>query len=235
MPRNDDVFDVADPPRPERDRGAWLTRQALRGLNVDPEEYRLILDVVRGGIDDVHDTISRWLDTNESDRMLQWSLLHVLMDLGDPRSLDLLHRQALRRVSERVREPGVCEQPADAEEMVVIMAIEGLGALARRGEARAVDALLGVVGQQDRRSLRRPAVAELLATDPTLREKIVDALPETDRHLAELRVAEEHEVTVPPPDQERSERPTQRETSRKPRWDRDQRRPLSSGMEGTGR
>jgi HEAT repeat protein len=219
MPSDSDRFEVPEEPPGRRERGTWLLRQAVRALHGDPGEYEEITEVVRRDLDEVQEAASRWLTASEAEPMLRWSILHVIGDAGDERTLDLLRRQALRTVPLPRRQPGVCEDPAELEELVVIRAIGALGSLARRQVLGAVDALHEVLERQDRRAFRRPAVAHLLAVDPDQRRTVAERLPEEDRYLVDLRAAAADDVTVSSPEEEPTQR-SKREPGRKLKLDR---------------
>jgi len=220
----EDSFGRAGPPKRPGDRGTWVIQQAVRLLNGDPEEYQHVLDVIRQDLDGVLSATQRWLHDTDLDPMLRWSMLHVLSDVAHPGTVTALHDQAARRLPERRKEPGVCEQAADVEELVNVMAIEGLGVLARDGVAEAVDALFDVLANQDRRSLRRPALAELVGTNPEYRDRAAALLGEEERYLLDLRVAREDEVRVVPDDRD-PRRPPPRKVGDKPKLGRRDSRP----------
>ncbi len=220
-----DSFAQVRPPIRLTDPGGLVMQHAVGLLNGNPEEYGRILEVVRVGLDGAIVATQRWLDDSSLDPMLRWSMLHVLSDVADPGTLEVLHRQAARRLPERRQEEGVCEHAADIEELVNVMAIEGLGVLARSGVGDAVDALFDVLANQDRRSLRRPALAELLSVNPDFRDRAADLLPDEDRYLLELRIAIEDDISVVL-DERDPRRRLPRRSADKPRLSRrDPRRP----------
>lgn len=231
FPMGDSFAQLRPPIRPT-DPGGLVMQQAVGLLNGDPEEYRRILEVVRVGLDGVIAATQRWLEDSNLDPMLRWSMLHVLSDVADAGTLGVLHRQAARRLPEHRQEAGVCEQAADIEELVNVMAIEGLGVLARSEVGDAVDALFDVLANQDRRSLRRPALAELISINPDFRDRAADLLPDEDRYLLELRTATEDDVSLVP-DERDPRRPPPRRSPDKPRVvRRDSRRPSPSPNNG---
>jgi hypothetical protein len=191
-------------------------RQAVGLLHGNEEEYRQVLDVIRQDLDAALAATERWLGDTEQDPMGRWSLIHVLSDVGHPGAVRLLHAQAARRLPTRRKEPGVCEQAADVEELVNVMAIEALGALARAGAGEAADALFDVLENQDRRSLRGPALAELLAINPQYRERASALLGDEDRDLLDLRVTREDDVRLTPEERDPG-RPPPRKVVDKPR------------------
>ncbi len=193
-----DAFAPRKRPDLHLDRSTWLLRKALELTNGpdDNDELAEVVKLLHATLPDTLETAGRWLAEVDSDPMARWAVVYVLGQLNDEAALDLLEREALRQLPERKKQPGVCETPLDAEELVVIMAIETLGTLARAGVGAATDVLLRVVEQQDRRSLRRPAVSALLAVDPVMHDRVMGLLPQHEHHLLSLREALESDVTV---------------------------------------
>jgi hypothetical protein len=211
-----DSFGRGEPPELPDDRAGWLMQQAVRLLHAHPEEYRQVLDVIRLNIDPVLTSTQRLLGDHAVDPMARWSMIHVLSDVADPGTVGVLQAQATRRLPPIRKEQGICEQAADVEELVNIMAIEALGVLARAGTSEAVDALFDILANQDRRSLRRPALAELSATDPEYRERAAQLLGDEDRNLLDLRVAREDDVRLTPGERD-PRRPPPRKAVEKPK------------------
>lgn len=207
-----------DNSEPPANGAAWLLVQAIRLMHAPGEEgtreYGHVIRLLRKDIRETLDAAAHALEAAAADPMLRWSVLYVLNDVEDARCLELLRAQATRRVQERIREPGVCEQPADFEELVAVMAIDGLGRLAEDGNKEAVEALLGVVREQDRRSLRQPAVATLLRAQPDLRRRIEELLPDEDAHVLDLREATEADFMIEVTEEDLARKETRRRETR---------------------
>lgn len=237
-PRPDDSCKLAPPIGPPlRDENADRLALALRLMHWTDERAQHRYDeAVRGLTRDasaVAAAAEQWIEAAAEDPMLRWALLFVIADMRDALCLKLLRRQALRRAPQRVRREGVCEQAADFEEMVVVMAIAGLGALAEDGVGDAVDALLEVVAGQDRRSLRRPAAAALVAVSPQQRQRVCDTLPAEDRYVLDLRIATEEDLSVPVTEADLRRNPNRRLVPAKPRLqERPPRAPKASERQG---
>jgi hypothetical protein len=196
----------------------WLLAQAVRLMHPPGEtgarEYAHVIRLLRKDVRETTEAAARALDAAAAGPMARWSVLYVLNDVEDAQCIELLRTHAMRRVQERVREPGVCEQPADLEELVSVMAIDGLGRLAEDGNNEAVEALLAVVREQDRRSLRQPAVAALLRTQPDLRKRIEELLPDEDAHVLDLREATEADFMIEVTEEDLARKETRRRESR---------------------
>lgn len=204
-----DAFAPARPDRITRGRSTWLLRKSLEMIHQPgaEDDRQEVLKLLGSVLPDVLETAGRWLDDHDADPMARWSVVYVLGQLGDERTLELLERQALRRLPDRRIEPNVCEHVGDAEELVSVMAIAAAGDLARAGVGSAVDLLVRVVAEQDRKSLRRPAVTELLSIDPDLRGRVAESLPDDERYLVELRTAAEDDVRLEVPERAEGKRP----------------------------
>jgi hypothetical protein len=214
-----DTFEPEESGRlPIENELAWLLAQGIRAMHLAGEEglreYAHVIRLLRTQPDGAADAGERWLALAQEDTMLRWSVLHVLAEIEDPRCLSAFRREALRRVPARVE--GACEQRSDNEELVVVMAIEGLARLAQAGDEQALNALMEVVEGQDRTCLRQPAAAAAIAAREDFRGRVVELLPEDERYVLDLRAANEEDLLVELAGEARDNNPNWRETGPKP-------------------
>jgi hypothetical protein len=185
-----------DNSEPPANGAAWLLVQAIRLMHTPGEEgtreYGHVIRLLRKDIRETLDAAAHALEAAAADPMLRWSVLYVLNDVEDARCLELLRAQATRRVQERIREPGVCEQPADFEELVAVMAIDGLGRLAEDGNKEAT----------------------LLRAQPDLRKRIEELLPDEDAHVLDLREATEADFMIEVTEEDLARKETRRRETR---------------------
>ena len=217
-----DTFEPLEPVRPPvDDESTWLLGQGLRLMHSTREsaerEYTHVIRLLRADAQRATTVAASLIEAAADDLMLRWSLLHMLTDIEDAACLDVLHRQASRQLPERIQQEGGCEQLADYEELVAIMAVEGLGRLAETGNREAVQALTEVVAHQDRKSVRRPAAAALVAARPDLRARVEQMLPEGERHLLGPRQATEEDLTVPVTHEDLTHKPPERRRETRPK------------------
>lgn len=217
-----DTFEPLEPVRPPADdESTWLLGQALRLMHSTGEsaerEYTHVIRLLRADAQRATTVAARLIEAAADEPMLRWSILHMLTDIEDATCLDVLHRQASRQLPERIRQEGGCEQLADYEELVAIMAVEGLGRLAAAGNHEAIEALREVVARQDRKSVRRPAAAALVAAQPDLRARVEQMLPEGERYLLGLREGTEDDLTVPVTDEDLTHKPPERRRETRPK------------------
>jgi HEAT repeat protein len=197
-----DSFDpLAATPTSVAHETAWLVGQALRLMHspagdAGEQEYAQVVRLLRRDVAAATSHIAGRLRSASKEPTLRWSLLYVVAHLEDPGCITLLRAQALRKLPRIVRRKGICEQQAEEEELVAVMAIEGLGRLAQTGDRDAVEALIEVVSTTDRRSLRQPAVSALLAAQPKLHKPLQELLPESEKYLLALREATRKDLTV---------------------------------------
>jgi hypothetical protein len=174
----------------------------IRLLRADPRAAAAVADL--------------WIRAAAGDSMLRWSLLYIVAEIEDPACLDVLRHQAMHELPERMRGKGICEQASDYEELVAVMAIEGLGRLAAAGNAQAEDALIEVVAHQHRKSLRQPAAAALLAVRADLRTRVEEMLSENERYVLNLREATDADLQVQLVHKDRDRKPKRRDAHPKP-------------------
>jgi hypothetical protein len=175
----------------DHDAVAWLVGEGVRHMNaVEPDgemSYFRVLELLRTSEDAVH-AIGRVLSIAPADDSnLRWSLLYLLAELDQPRSLELFLKVALDKISPRPRDGQGCESARDGEVLVATMAIDGLGRLAR-GEAAAIDALFRIVEAQEEAALRIEAVKAILAVAPDAADRLAKMLPENLVYAIDLKV-----------------------------------------------
>jgi hypothetical protein len=214
--REPDFFEDRGPvSQPVDNETAWLLGQGIRTMHLAEEqgdrEYSHVIRLLRADAHAAATVADIWIEAARDDPLLRWSLLYLLAEIEDTACLDVLRRQAMRQLPERVGEEGGCEQASDYEELVAVMAIEGLGRLAKAGTSEAVDALMQVVGRQDRKALRQPAAAAVLAARMGLRERVAELLPEDERYVLDLREATEADFYLELAHEDRDRKPNRRE------------------------
>ena len=215
-----DAFDAAPPMRvPVDNETGWLLARGIRAIHLTGDEAERdsahVIGLLRRDPRAAAEVVEQWIDQSAGDASLRWSLLYLLSEIGDSACRDLLGRQALRRIQEGATARGRCEQESDFDELVSVMAIEGLGRLAKAGDAESVSLLTQVVERQERRSLRQPAVAALLAAG-VARANIERVLPERERYLLGLRDANEDDLRVDLAHPAREKKPFRRATGPRP-------------------
>jgi hypothetical protein len=219
--RESDTLTVRESPgAPGDDETTWLLGQCIRLAHSagqrSHDEYRNVIRLLLRDPRAAVVAVDRWIEAAPHDPMLRWSLLYVLAELEDGACLELLERQALRQMPERLRRQGVCEQSADYEELVAVMAIEGVVRLAAAGDTDAVQALLRIITRQDRRSLRRPAAVGLVSVLPEFRQRVKELLPESEHYVLDLRPATPEDFRIAITEEDLRRNPNRRESKPKP-------------------
>jgi hypothetical protein len=220
-PTRSDRFDPAPPIRlPVDSETGWLLAQGIRAIHLSGDdaerESAYVIRSLRADPRAAADTAEQWIELNSSDASLRWSLVYLLSEIEDVACRDPLSRQALRQIPKDAAVNGGCEQASDYEELVAVMAIEGLGKLAKSGDSKSVNVLKHVVARQKRRSLRQPAVAALLAARTVSRASVERLLPKGERYLLRLREANEEDLGVDLAHPNRDKKPFRRATSPRP-------------------
>lgn len=151
--------------------------------------YREALDRLRAQAEDVAAEISLAEPAlREMNYPGRWALIFAASELRHPAALPWLRLIALSRIpKERSQDPHSFSTVAE-ETILRTTAVEGIGHLARDGNAQAVETLFECLARPWI-SVRRAAVQALLSTDEgrKQRERIASALPEEARFLLDLR------------------------------------------------
>lgn len=220
-PTRPDQFDPAPALRPPVDsETGWLLAQGIRAIHLSGDdaerESAYVIRLLRRDARAAADTAEHWIGLNSSDASLRWSLVYLLSEIEDIACRDSLSRQALRQIPKDAAVNGRCEQASDYEELVAVMAIEGLGKLAKSGDSKSANVLKQVVARQKRRSIRQPAVAALLAAGTVSHASVERLLPKGERHLLRLREANDEDLHVDLAHPNRDKKPFRRATSPRP-------------------
>ncbi len=189
---------------------AWLVSKALDHLQADEGDtegqhhYRQSIDLL-GRCTPAAETVAQiFRRVPAHDVPLRWSLLYVLADVGDPKSLDLFAEVAAEPIRTIDRDPQVCESPEDGERLVRSMAVEGIARLTDRVEG-AQRALESIVAVQSDPAVRCAAVQALRTVAPEAGRRIAEVLPDNHRWMAEVRQVAVHEVVAELDDSDRSD------------------------------
>jgi hypothetical protein len=123
-----DRLNLLPPPQRPGGDAEWLIARAVSAMHgprgakdLEHAESLLNSDVasaVRAG--------RRMLDWAASDPLLRWSIMRVVTSLGQDDTVDLVHEQAVRQFDAAPVGAG-CGRREDAEQLVAVMAVEGLG------------------------------------------------------------------------------------------------------------
>lgn len=158
--------------------------------------YREALDRLRAHAEGVAAEIAvAEPSLRETDYPGRWALIFAASELRHPAALSWLRFIALSRIpTERSQDPHSFSTVAE-ETILRTTAVEGIGHLARDGNAQAAETLFECL-ERPSISLRRAAVQALLSTDEgqRQRERIASALPEDARFLLDLRRIEVRDV-----------------------------------------
>ena len=123
----------------------------------------------------------------------RWALIHLAGQLHHDAALPFLREVVLTPIpTEESANPHSFSTKKE-ETVLRVTAVEGVGALAARGNAQAVDSLLEFLSD-DSISIRRSSARSLVVVDEGMRDRIRDLLPPEDRYLVDLRALEVSEV-----------------------------------------
>ena len=196
------------------------------------ETYAKALENLRARAEGVVPEIARIeASLREADYPTRFALIFTASELHHPSALPWLRSIALSRIpAERSSNPHSFSTVAE-ETILRTTAADGIGALARDGNAEAIEALFQCLATPSF-SIRRAAVQQLLQSPNIPREHIAEALPEDQRFLLDLRRldirdvpqvrdpqqfltfgVETHGLTSPPPSDSPGERPSPRSSN----------------------
>lgn len=116
----------------------------------------------------------------------RWALIYAASQLDHAAVLPLLRQVVLTPIPEEESSNPHSFSTVKQETVLRCTAIEGVGALARRGNERATDSLFEFLSIQSI-SIRRASVQALLAMDSSLYERIADHLPREQRYLLDIK------------------------------------------------
>jgi hypothetical protein len=172
-----DRLNLLPPPRRPNGDAEWLIARAVSAMHHPDgsKDLERAESLLGRDVGSAVRAARRILDWAESDPLLRWSVVRVIASLGHDDTVDLLHEQAVRRIDMTADGAG-CGRPEDAELLVAVMAVEGLGEQASRGSKPAIDALIDVMDRQSAISVRRAAGAAAVAAEPGRRDYVTSRM-----------------------------------------------------------
>lgn len=168
-----DRLNLLPPPRRPNGDAEWLIARAVSAMH-DPQGSQNLEHAESLLSRDVASAVRaarRLLDWAGSDPLFRWSVVRVVASLDHDDTVDLLHEQAVREIDMSPEAAG-CGRPEDAEQLVAVMAVEGLGERASRGSRPAIEALIDVLDRQQALPVRRAAGSAAVAAEPDRRDDV---------------------------------------------------------------
>jgi hypothetical protein len=137
---------------------------------------------------------------------LRWTTLYVASMLTEPNGRPWLTEVACETLPPDPTAGEACESSLDGEVLVRVMATEAIVGLLGVEEEATIEALLEVISRQPHVSIRAVAGQALVEHDPSLREPVLELLPEDQWFIVDLRRVPHTELTIDqeslPPDSE---------------------------------
>jgi HEAT repeat protein len=161
------------------------------------EEYRAALEALREkAAEAIIEIVRREHACATWDYPSRWGLVYASAALEEPAALPFFRTLVLEPIPREMSTDPHSYSTVAEETILRTTAVDGVAALARRGDERAIEALYDFLSVPSF-SVKRAAVQGLLGAEQgeSLRDRVAEQLCPEDRHLLEIRALDVRKVT----------------------------------------